>query len=388
MRILHTVELYRPVLGGAQEVVRQVSERLAERGHEVTVATTRVPGRSGEPIAGVRVEEFEISGNAVRGLSGEVERYERFLLAGEFDVMLNYAAQQWTADIAMGLLERLPYPALFAPCGFSGLADPAYRDYFAALPERVAHYRELILHSTTYRDAAFLREHGVANTRLISNAADEREFGDAGDGDAFRRRHGLGGEPLLLTVGSHTGQKGHREAIDALGRMRGRAALALVGNKPFGRGCALSCDLRGRGVRARSLGRRRVLTLDLPREQVLEAYRAADLFVLASNVECSPIVLFEAMASRTPFVSGDVGNAVEIAEWSGSGVIVKTRHTDDGRSLVEPAALAGVVENLLADTDCRRNMADAGRAAWHARFTWDSVSRSYEAAYEDATGQR
>ncbi|MDP1850656.1 MAG: glycosyltransferase family 4 protein [Solirubrobacteraceae bacterium] len=388
MRILHTAELYAPVLGGAQEVVRQISERLVARGHEVTVATTRVAGRAAGPIGGVQIAEFDIAGNAARGFTGEAERYERFLLEGDFDVMLNYAAQQWTADLAMGLLERLPYPALLAPCGFSGLLDPAYRDYFAALPERAARYRELILHSTTYRDAAFLREHGVANTRLIPNGADEREFGEPGDPGAFRRAHDLHGVPLLLTVGGHTGQKGHREAIDALGQMRRRAALVLVGNKPFGRGCSLSCDVRGRWVGARSLGRRRVLALDPPRAGVVEAYRAADLFVLASNIECSPIVLFEAMASGTPFVSADVGNAAEIAEWSDSGVIVPTRHGEDGRSFVESAALVDAVEALLADVERRRAMAAAGRAAWRRQFTWDVISRRYEAAYEDAIAGR
>lgn len=388
MRVLHTTEFYSPITGGAQEVVRQVSERLAAAGHHVTVATTRVPERAPGPIGGVEIAEFDIAGNAARGFSGEVERYERFLLEGSFDVMLNYAAQQWTADLAMPLLERLPYPALLAPCGFSGLLDPAYRDYFDWMPTWLARYHGVILHSNAYRDAIFLRERGIANTRLIPNGADEREFGEQGDAAAFRRRHGIGDLPLLLTVGGHTGQKGHREAIEAVGLMRERVALALVGNKPFGRGCSLSCDVRGRAVAVRSLRRRRVLTLDLPRDQVVQAYRAADVFVLASNIECSPIVLFEAMASATPFVTADVGNAAEIAGWSQSGVVVPTRHEADGRSFVEPEALAAAVRGLLADGERRRAMARAGREAWQREFTWAALSRRYAAAYEDAMAGR
>ncbi len=42
MNILHTSEFYSPGVGGEQEVVKQLSERLAARGHEVTVATTRL----------------------------------------------------------------------------------------------------------------------------------------------------------------------------------------------------------------------------------------------------------------------------------------------------------------------------------------------------------
>ena len=65
MKILHTVEYYQPSVGGAQEVVRQISERLVQRGHEVKVATTVHPGRSAKIINGVRIAEFDIKGNSV-----------------------------------------------------------------------------------------------------------------------------------------------------------------------------------------------------------------------------------------------------------------------------------------------------------------------------------
>lgn len=42
MRLLFACELYHPSVGGVQEVLRQVAMRLVERGHEVTVATSRL----------------------------------------------------------------------------------------------------------------------------------------------------------------------------------------------------------------------------------------------------------------------------------------------------------------------------------------------------------
>src|SRR6185369_6972995 len=76
MKILHTVEFYSPSVGGAQEVVRQVSEQLASRGHHVTVATTNMPARRSGMTNGVHIEAFDISGNAVRGFKGETHRYQ------------------------------------------------------------------------------------------------------------------------------------------------------------------------------------------------------------------------------------------------------------------------------------------------------------------------
>ncbi len=40
------------------------------------------------------IEEFNISVNTVRGFSGDVELYKKFILESDFDIIKNYAAQQ------------------------------------------------------------------------------------------------------------------------------------------------------------------------------------------------------------------------------------------------------------------------------------------------------
>src|SRR3954449_5227675 len=114
MRVLHAVELYRPSVGGAQEVVRQLSERLVTRGHEVTVATTALAERREHEVEGVRIAEFAVSGNAMRGLEGDVEGYRRFVLDGGFDVVMVYAAQQWTLDALLDVMDQVPCPVVVA----------------------------------------------------------------------------------------------------------------------------------------------------------------------------------------------------------------------------------------------------------------------------------
>lgn len=381
MRVLHAVELYRPSVGGAQTVVLQVSERLVARGHEVTVATTALPEREAGELDGVRVVGFDVSGNAVAGLSGDVEGYHRFVCEGDFDVMMVYAAQQWTLDALLDVIDEVPFPVVVAPCGFSALGDEAWEGYFDTLPERLAHAAALLTHSETYQDARFLREHGLATT-LIANGADEREFASLPEPGAARRRLGLPGDvPLLLTVGAHTGEKGHAEALRAMRRLGARARLLVVGNAPLGRGCLPTCRVRAWRTTATSLCRRRADVVSLTREETLAAFSAADLFVFASNVECSPIVLFEAAASRTPFVAADVGNSAEIADWTGGGVIAATARRERNRTYVDEADLARLTGELLADYDRRIGMGDAARAAWERDYTWDRVVDRYEELY-------
>lgn len=381
MRILHTVEFYPPSVGGAQEVVRQLSERLAARGHDVTVATTALPQRGATLLNGVRLAPFACAGNLATGLRGDVSRYREFLRAGKFDIILNYAAQQWTTDAAFELLPAIAACKILAPCGFSGLYHPTYAAYFRQLPEALKHYDHLILHSATTRDARFVREHSLTPWSVIGNGADAAAFATA-PVPGFRERHGIASAtPLLLTVGSHTGLKGHTATILALHRSRlPTATLVVIGNAEHGRGCTRRCRLLARLVRTLSRGRKRVLLIDPPRPEVVAAYFAADLFLFGSRLECSPLVLFEAMAAGLPFVSSAVGNAAEIAA-TGGGVILPTRVDAAGLGRISSRDMARAMDRLLAAPERRREMGRHARQTWSEHFTWDTIAGQYEQLY-------
>jgi L-malate glycosyltransferase len=383
LKILHCVEFYDPSPGGAQAVVRHVSRELVRRGHEVTVATTRLAHRTEKELDGARIEEFEVSGNAVRGLSGEIERYRSFAAEGGFDVLMTYAAQQWTTDGLLPVLERLDCGTVLAPCGFSGLEDPAYAGYFDKLPERLARFDELIFHSDSYQDIAFARRAGLENLNVVPNGAGREEFEDL-DTD-FRETHGIDrDEPLLLTVGPHNWRKGHALAIEGFSRAEtGGGTLVVIGNRPLRLGCQWDCRRRAISTRIGSRGRKRVRVLDVPRAEVLASYKAADLFAFGSQIEASPLVLYEAAASATPFVSTAVGNAEEIAEWTGGGVVVPSERRD-GLVMADADAFAAEVTRLWRDPESRSRLAESGRRRWLAEFTWDRIAERYESVYERA----
>ncbi len=87
-------------------------------------------------------------------------------------------------------------------------------------------------------------------------------------------------------------------------------------------------------------GNKKYIITDLTREETVAAYKSANLFLFPSNIECSPIVLFECMASHLPFLTTDVGNSKEIIEWSNGGEILPTNIGKDGysRADIEPSA--------------------------------------------------
>ena len=123
---------------------------------------------------------------------------------------------------------------------------------------------------------------------------------------------------------------------------------------------------------------KRILVTDLPRDELIQAYFAADLFVFASHVEYSPLVLFEAAAAGTPFLSTDVGNAREIIEWLGGGFICESQVLENGNRIVDPKVLAQEIALLMMQKDKLKEMGDKMRQNWAKKYTWDHIAREYE----------
>jgi glycosyltransferase involved in cell wall biosynthesis len=421
MRILFCCEYYYPSIGGVQVVIQQIAEHFAAMGHDVTVATRRLLSRKGSELNGVHIKEFSVVGNWVGGMKGEIGRYQEFVRNGKFDVVMIKAAQQWTFDALWPVLEQVSSVKVFIPCGFSGLYVPAYAGYFQQLPDILRKFDHLIFYASDYRDINFVKEHGIRTYSIVPNGASEFEFGVQRDLD-FRHSLGIGDKDfVLLTVGSFTGLKGHLEVTKAfdLADFNGRpATLILNGNKPvhydeniilklsrvFGivrqyglkitAKHVLKTSLRSIGVRVgkddelqtimNDIGKKpnkKVLVTDLPRPALVQAFMAADLFIFASSVEYSPLVLYESAGAGTPFLTVPVGNAEEIAQWTEAGVICPARQDAKGYTRVDPSELAQFMSRLSRDEALRKKLGAAGKRNWQEKFTWEKISQEYEAIF-------
>jgi glycosyltransferase involved in cell wall biosynthesis len=339
-----------------------------------------------------------------------VEAYRQFLLNSGFDIITNFAAQQWATDLMLPMLGQITAKKVFVPTGFSGLYLPEYRDYFHEMKSWMQQYDMNVFLSEEYRDILFAREKGVSRILVIPNGADEREFARNNGLEAAEVRKKLGipkDHFLILHVGSHTGTKGHGEAIRIFLEARIRKATLLIVANDLGGGCTELCYrkqnlfryaplkymLRSRNELIKSilrlriipdqwLSQKKLIIRELPRADTVACYGAADLFLFPSNVECSPLVLFEAMASRTPFLTSNVGNSAEIIGWSGGGSLLPTRLNLHGYATVDIEGSAKMLESLYIDRSRREEMASSGFDAWQKRFKWASIAQQYEKLYQ------
>jgi glycosyltransferase involved in cell wall biosynthesis len=467
MKLLFCCESYYPSRGGVQEVMRQIAERMVAAGHEVSVATRKLPDRISNVHNGVRIQEFDVSGSRVDGLRGEVARYQEFIRSFDGEAILIKAAQQWSFDALWPILDDVKVRKVFVPCGFSGLYRPEYADYFAQLPDVLRKFDHLIFYAEKYRDIDFARAHGITTFSVIPNGASETDF-DRSCGDNLRARLGIAADDFLfLTVGTPVVDKGQKEVGEAFVEMdsSGRNATLILNGawpeiyldpnppselglsqKPRHRvrvlidmmrliaprflrltsikkglillyrkgwrvcwerlfpkpptlpaeplhsshdGLDITTPLSPAGLEAsdtsgadksfeQNSGRKRILRLNLPREDVVSAFLDADLFVFASRVEYSPLVLFEAAAAGTPFLTVPVGNSGEIVRWTGGGWVCPAEVDDVGYTRVSSSVLAREMEKAVRSPELLRQLGKAGKQAWLDRFTWAKIAKSYE----------
>ncbi len=406
MKILHTAEFYYPSVGGVQEVVRQLSERLVCRGNEVTVATSRLQERTFDQFHGVKIVQFSVAGNLVNGFSGDIQAYRDFVVHGEYDVITCFAAQQWSSDALLPVLDQIKAIKIFVPTGFSALFNTAYQDYFAKMPEWLGRFDMNVFLSEQYQDVDFARRHGIEKIMVIPNGAGEDEFFEVQPD--IRARLGIPVDHfLVLHVGSHTGLKGHDRAMEIFKVSDiSNTVLLIVGNEPQG-GCGSLCRQMAKQLnshRSMQMLGKRILVTSLSRSDTVAAYQTADLFLFPSLVECSPIVLFECMASHTPFLTSAAGNSAEIIQWSGgAGVLLPSNKPSwlqrlwkrvQGRRtpgdefdaiFTDIAGSASVLMALYKDKGRREVMARAGFDAWQQQFTWEKIATIYESLYRSLT---
>jgi glycosyltransferase involved in cell wall biosynthesis len=197
------------------------------------------------------------------------------------------------------------------------------------------------------------------------------------DLDRFRPAGAPRGDgPLeILCVARLVPEKGVEDVVVALGLLRERGVRAratFVGSGP--QAARLSAIASRLGV-----GDDVVLTGPKPYAELPDAYRAADVFVLASGPRTTwreqfGFAVVEAMASGLPVVAGHSGSLAEVVVEPGSLV---TPH--------DPQLLADHLEALAADPALRRSQGDRNRAIAEERYDRRQIRERLLEIYAAAT---
>ena len=351
-------------------VVSNVAKRLAGMGHEVHVATASHSCAAREETAeSVFVHRFRVNGNAVNGLRGDIRGYREFVTTRKWDVVIMHCAQAWSTDALLPSLETLSCAKIFVGHGFSTLADPAYRPYFGSLARHLLEFQRVFTLSPLLEERDFCRLHGIPEPVVVPNGVDMEEWGQAPLG--MLTAWNIGSVPWILSLSNHSTVERHSVFFSVLNEIRRVVPTAkgtiFGGHYPAARwnlgrvgikgGCWYECRTRVLLQSAVSLRRNE------PRGRVVSAVQEADVVLITSSREASPLVALECMAAGTPWVSMDVGCVRE----NSGGVVVSSAEE-----------MVSVTLELLNDPQRREQLAREGRKAAIERHNWDRIAELYE----------
>lgn len=342
-------------VGGAERQVIQLAERMAARGHAVTLivlthSDEELPARL--PI--MRLNLKKTPGGILKGLQFAA----RFLVLFRPDVLHSHT---YPANIFARLL------GFFRPLDAARpkLVNTIHNEYEGGWHRSLIYSATgLLVDRITSVSSAAAKGYGgwfgaKSEIRVISNGIDVGAFtSDVGRRKRVRKAFGLRSEFIWIAVGRLVEAKDYPNLLKAWTEVHSKyseARLWIVGE-----GDGQFSEPSAPGVRFLGV-----------RHDVADLLDAADSYVLSSAWEGMPLAVGEAMAMQMPVVTTDVGGVRELV--GDAGRIVPAR---DSRRLS-----AAMLEIMAADELDRRALGQRARIRVAEHFSIEWKADEWESFY-------
>lgn len=393
MRIVIVTDLYPPMVGGVPTVTRQLATDLAHRGHQVWVVAPSYGSRD--------IYRIEQKVRVYRFSSFEWPTYgdlriaflpffpiRRLLKKADPDV-IHIHSPVVLGNIAQLLAGGLRKPVVatnhYLPINFSHAltTDPVLgRPFNTVTYSYLVHFCNRCEYVTAPTATALnlLYEHGLrAPARTISNGIDLTHFCPGPPDEALRRRLNLPTDvPLILSVNRLSQEKRIDVMIEAAGKMRQPAYLAIAGSGPAAEELRAKVDALALHDRVGFLGF--VSDLDL-----VPLYRLADVFAIASEADLQSLSTMNAMACGLPVVAANAYALPELVHHEENGFLFTPG---------ESAEMACFLDRLVSDAPVRQRMGARSLEiiAAHDRIRvleeWETLYRRLSNEFSEARERR
>lgn len=216
-------------------------------------------------------------------------------------------------------------------------------------------------------------ERGARRVELVPNGADPAMFDPTVSGDAFRRRHGLENQFILLYAGAHGLSNDLGVVLQAAQRLAHRPDLTfvLVGDGK---------EKRGLEAQAQSLGLKNIRFLPpVAKQEMPETLAAADACIaILKPIELYkttyPNKVFDYMAAGKPILLAIDGEIRRVVEAAGAGLFCQPG---------DPQAMANAACRLADDPSQARAMGVAGRKYIEVHFNRQQLAEQLACLFEE-----
>jgi glycosyltransferase involved in cell wall biosynthesis len=367
VRIAIFTETFLPKIDGVVTILCQVLERLQEKGHQVLLfgPPGGPPEYAGAEIVGVGGPPLpfypELRINIPRRFVWEKVR------AFQPD-LVHIVAPFFLGPFGLSYARRLNVPILasfhthvpnYVRHYGGAFIEPAIWSYLRALHNQA--HLNLCPSTETLRD---LRDHGFERVRWWRRGIDTTRF-TPGLRDLAMRTRLSGGNPdelLVLYVGRLSPEKRLDLIRDPLFRVPG-VRLAMVGGGP-------SAEQLRRHFRATPT----TFPGFMRGDELVRAYRSADVFLFPSTTETFGLVALEAMACGVPVIAANAGGVRDIISDGENGLLFDPERPEQIGALVRDLKERPALGQGLAE----RGLRHARGRSWQA--TMDQLIDYYAVA--------
>ncbi len=182
----------------------------------------------------------------------------------------------------------------------------------------------------------------------------------------------------ILFVGRLVELKGLAYLIDAARLLQGRVSARIV-----------AIGIGPERERLEALAKTRNVDVDfrnkVPDAELHQAFLTSDVLVLPSIIDARGdteglgVALLDAMSYGIPAIASRVGGIPDIIEDGVSGLLVPP---------ADARALANAIERVARDPAYAKRLADAGRERLRTHFSWDVITRQWDAVYRSVSAVR
>lgn len=219
---------------------------------------------------------------------------------------------------------------------------------------------------------------GEEKVFLVQNGVDVNEFCPIAQEEkaGLRKKHGFGGEKIVLFAGRLVENKGAHILMQAFNKLvNTNIDLCIVGSATYSEHTKTEYIAYLEGLAKEKKENVKFLGFK-PHDKMAEIFKMADIFVFPSQVEeALGMSLIEAMSVGLGVIGSDRGGISDLIDDKINGLLVKD-HAD-------PGVWAEKISLLLDDSNLCHNFGIKAREKIENHFTWQRVSWDLSNAYQN-----
>lgn len=349
-------------MGGAEAMCITLAAELKNLGHDVCIVSLRTY----ESLLSERARSYGIEilfMNKQLGLDLScIPRLRKFFRSWKPDVIhthLHALKYAYSASLGMGIphVHTIHYDVSTDTSRMHTITLPIYRYLFSHKKVTLVSLSEKIHDITTKHYNISAKDSPIACNGIdLSRCIPKQDYT-------------LSSPPSLIHIGRFQGVKNHSAIVNAVSELNRRGIRVNV--RLYGDG-DLAASIR---TQISEMGLTEQVKLCGLANNVFPLLHNADMFVLPSKHEGSPITIIEAMGTGLPVIASNVGGIPDMITDGVDGI------------LIEPnaQALADAIEKLLTDEALRKTLGENAKESVN-RFSSVTMAEEYLKLYTKLIG--